>query len=92
VHGILPGDRVEQVERVVTVDEAKLRQLRESYIAIASVVVAFQKQARDLVERGFAVQIPPVPEAPFRVIREFVQLANASGPSSPPSSASGVKR
>jgi hypothetical protein len=33
-----------------------------------------------------------VPEAPFRVMREFVQLASAPGPASPPSSASGVKR
>jgi hypothetical protein len=92
VHGILPGDRADQAERVVTVDEAKLRQLRESYIAIANVVVAFQRQAKELVQRGIAVQIPPVPEASFRVMWEFVQLASVPGPASPPSSATGVKR
>jgi len=92
VRGVLPGEPGETAERFVSVSEAKLRQLRESYTAIANVVIAFQRHAKELASKGVAVRSPPIPEEAFRAMWEFVQLADPPVQASPPSAVAGARR
>ena len=90
VRGVLPGNPSETAERFVSVSETQLRQLRESYTAIANVVIAFQRHVKELASKGIAVRSPPIPEEAFRAMWDFVQLADRPVQASPPSAATGA--